>query len=127
MQTLTMKFGGTSVGSPEAIASVAGIVGDEVARGSRVIVVVSAMSGVTDALLTSMHEAAAGNKWGYLSCAQKLRDRHEEAVNLLTSPGKDRDTVRSEEHTSELQSREKLVCRLLLEKKKKSNKQSRSQ
>lgn len=93
MQTLTMKFGGTSVGSPEAIASVAGIVGDEVARGSHVIVVVSAMSGVTDALFTSMQEAAAGSKWAYLSCAQKLRDRHEEAVNLLTSPGKDRDTV----------------------------------
>src|SRR5690606_41502592 len=30
---------------------------------------------------------------------------------------------RSEEHTSELQSRENLVCRLLLEKKKKINKQ----
>src|SRR5207302_1522638 len=30
---------------------------------------------------------------------------------------------RSEEHTSELQSRENLVCRLLLEKKKKKNKQ----
>src|SRR5436309_4798273 len=29
--------------------------------------------------------------------------------------------VRSEEHTSELQSRENLVCRLLLEKKKMSN------
>src|SRR5690606_39521626 len=29
--------------------------------------------------------------------------------------------ARSEEHTSELQSRENLVCRLLLEKKKKSN------
>src|SRR5690606_41577490 len=29
---------------------------------------------------------------------------------------------RSEEHTSELQSRENLVCRLLLEKKKKNNK-----
>src|SRR5436309_7292197 len=29
---------------------------------------------------------------------------------------------RSEEHTSELQSRENLVCRLLLEKKKKQNK-----
>src|SRR5215475_16087839 len=29
---------------------------------------------------------------------------------------------RSEEHTSELQSRENLVCRLLLEKKKKKNK-----
>src|SRR5207249_9553041 len=32
-------------------------------------------------------------------------------------------TVRSEEHTSELQSRFDLVCRLLLEKKKKTNKQ----
>src|SRR5690606_40163111 len=32
---------------------------------------------------------------------------------------------RSEEHTSELQSRENLVCRLLLEKKKKKNKESR--
>src|SRR5207302_2358856 len=30
--------------------------------------------------------------------------------------------MRSEEHTSELQSRENLVCRLLLEKKKKKNK-----
>src|SRR5690606_40676234 len=33
--------------------------------------------------------------------------------NVLAFPG-----VRSEEHTSELQSRENLVCRLLLEKKK---------
>src|SRR3712207_7757095 len=31
--------------------------------------------------------------------------------------------VRSEEHTSELQSRQYLVCRLLLEKKKKTNKE----
>jgi aspartate kinase len=93
MQTLTMKFGGTSVGSPEAVANVVGIVGDEVARGNRVLVIVSAMSGVTDALIASVGEAAAGNKWAYLSCAQKLRDRHEEAINLLTSPGKDREGV----------------------------------
>src|SRR3712207_7082502 len=35
-----------------------------------------------------------------------------------------RDQRRSEEHTSELQSRQYLVCRLLLEKKKKENVQS---
>src|SRR5437868_15396857 len=35
------------------------------------------------------------------------------------SPGWERIIVRSEEHTSELQSRFDLVCRLLLEKKKK--------
>src|SRR5690606_40193762 len=33
---------------------------------------------------------------------------------------------RSEEHTSELQSRENLVCRLLLEKKKKNNKERKT-
>src|SRR6266511_5366594 len=38
------------------------------------------------------------------------------------SPAAQRICKRSEEHTSELQSREKLVCRLLLEKKKKSYK-----
>src|SRR5690606_40927042 len=35
------------------------------------------------------------------------------------------DFVRSEEHTSELQSRENLVCRLLLEKKKKDRRTER--
>src|SRR5688572_31922978 len=35
-----------------------------------------------------------------------------------------RDTLRSEEHTSELQSQSNLVCRLLLEKKKKKNESS---
>src|SRR2546429_9667474 len=37
---------------------------------------------------------------------------------------RERVTIRSEEHTSELQSRLHLVCRLLLEKKKKKNKYS---
>src|SRR3712207_7532626 len=36
-------------------------------------------------------------------------------------PAARRARVRSEEHTSELQSRQYLVCRLLLEKKKKTN------
>src|SRR5947199_3448880 len=42
-----------------------------------------------------------------------------ERVGLLEGPG----DHRSEEHTSELQSLRHLVCRLLLEKKKKKNKQ----
>src|SRR5690554_7137406 len=41
----------------------------------------------------------------------------------LTKMGKDGKEQRSEEHTSELQSRPHLVCRLLLEKKKKKNKE----
>src|SRR5690606_41389214 len=45
--------------------------------------------------------------------------------NLPNMGGLDQDVLnalRSEEHTSELQSRENLVCRLLLEKKKKKKK-----
>src|SRR3712207_7395780 len=51
--------------------------------------------------------------------AAQLRDDHAHARAARTDAGADRvDTVRSEEHTSELQSRQYLVCRLLLEKKK---------
>src|SRR5690554_7568083 len=39
-----------------------------------------------------------------------------------SAPGRTKDQRRSEEHTSELQSRPHLVCRLLLEKKKKKQK-----
>src|SRR3712207_8337083 len=48
------------------------------------------------------HSPSPSASWGPLTCA--------------TSPRRSR---RSEEHTSELQSRQYLVCRLLLEKKKK--------
>ncbi len=96
MRTVTMKFGGTSVGSPEAIANVADIVTDARASGDRVLVVVSAMSGVTDALLNSVREAASGNRWAYLSCSQKLRDRHEEVANFLMAAGKPREAVLAE-------------------------------
>src|SRR5690606_40265676 len=53
----------------------------------------------------------------------KLKDGAEEAQKALeatfeTARSVSSDLSRSEEHTSELQSRENLVCRLLLEKKK---------
>src|SRR2546428_3848565 len=41
-------------------------------------------------------------------------------VYAKVRPGYDANATRSEEHTSELQSRSDLVCRLLLEKKKKN-------
>src|SRR5436309_10135719 len=43
-------------------------------------------------------------------------ENYERSLVMETSSSR----IRSEEHTSELQSRENLVCRLLLEKKKKS-------
>src|SRR5690625_5472200 len=46
----------------------------------------------------------------------------EDETSKITEAAKGVDAVRSEEHTSELQSRGHLVCRLLLEKKKKYTK-----
>src|SRR5436309_9979279 len=51
---------------------------------------------------------------GYGVCARALCHFEDAEKAFLTA-------LRSEEHTSELQSRENLVCRLLLEKKKTQN------
>jgi aspartate kinase len=93
MRNITMKFGGTSVGSPEAIANAVEIVHQEVQHGSRITVVVSAMARVTDMLLESVGMAVAGDRWGYLSLSQKIRDKHEDAINMLIPPGKDRERI----------------------------------
>src|SRR2546430_13213865 len=60
-----------------------------------------------------------GDRHGVLADQARRRGQGELQVGepaALAQPG----TVRSEEHTSELQSQSNLVCRLLLEKKKKS-------
>ncbi|WP_124727006.1 aspartate kinase [Staphylospora marina] len=51
MSIVVQKFGGTSVGSPERIRHVAGIVARTVSEGHQVVVVVSAMGHTTDELV----------------------------------------------------------------------------
>ncbi len=51
MALIVQKYGGTSVGDPQRILHVAEKVAAQRARGDRVVVVVSAMSGETDRLL----------------------------------------------------------------------------
>ena len=51
MALIVQKFGGTSVGNPERIKNVAKRVATYRAKGDKVVVVVSAMSGVTDNLI----------------------------------------------------------------------------
>src|SRR2546430_7261085 len=53
-----------------------------------------------------------------LSEAYLLTGRSEEGLALTRTPSQQIGLARSEEHTSELQSQSNLVCRLLLEKKK---------
>src|SRR5262245_60061649 len=51
MALIVQKFGGTSVGNTERIKNVAKRVGQHRSKGDQVVVVVSAMSGVTDNLI----------------------------------------------------------------------------
>ena len=51
MAIIVQKFGGTSVGNTDRIKNVATRVARYRAKGDQVVVVVSAMSGVTDNLI----------------------------------------------------------------------------
>ncbi len=56
MALIVQKYGGTSVGSPERIKSVAQRVAKYKAQGHQVVVVVSAMSGETNRLVALAHQ-----------------------------------------------------------------------
>ena len=83
MSLLVMKFGGTSVGSAEALEQAAAIVTDQAAAGHRLVVVVSSMSGVTDALVQGARTAAAGDGQTFRALAGDLRARHHGVVDAL--------------------------------------------
>ena len=58
MKRLVLKFGGTSVGSITKIKNVANIIRKKHQEGNEIIVVVSAMSGVTNDLMKKSHEVS---------------------------------------------------------------------
>ena len=60
MPTLIMKFGGTSVGTADAIRQCVQIIKESQINWKNIIVVTSAMSGVTNLLLEAIDCAEAG-------------------------------------------------------------------
>ena len=92
----TMKFGGTSVGSADAIRQVVAIVRDFLASGDELAVVVSAMSGVTDLLLDSAHAAAAGDKPEYSAINRTVRHKHQAVIDSLIAAGPRRAAIEAE-------------------------------
>ena len=96
MARLTMKFGGTSVGSPEAIAKVVEIVREHRSGGHELALVVSAMSGVTDMLLDSATAAADADEDAYRAINDALRAKHEAAVADLIASERAREAILAE-------------------------------
>ena len=73
---VVMKFGGTSVEDATAILRTAGIVAGRRAKGLNPIVVVSAMSKVTDTLLAAAAAAGRNQREDALKLSDALRTRH---------------------------------------------------
>ena len=77
-----MKFGGTSVGSPERMRASARIAA-EAAATRPVAIVVSAMAKITDLLLDTMRHAEAGDRAGMDADLAILRRRHQDVCREL--------------------------------------------
>ncbi|GAB5490182.1 MAG: aspartate kinase [Phototrophicaceae bacterium] len=76
MTTLVMKFGGSAVGTVSALTQVLSITIHEFKRWDRLLIVASALDGVTDMLLEAAHLAQVSNQRGYRRIAATLRTRH---------------------------------------------------
>ncbi|MBN2011782.1 aspartate kinase [candidate division KSB1 bacterium] len=93
MSTLVMKFGGTSVGSADAINKTAAIVLEHAPKWDRIAVVVSAMSGVTNALVKGAETAACGDDKTYLDLHHDLKQKHIQAIDSLISSDSEKEAL----------------------------------
>jgi aspartate kinase len=93
MGTLVMKFGGTSLGSVEAVDQAASIIIKQNQEWDRLVVVVSAMSSTTDALTHGALTAASGDGKTYLGVYHDLKSRHSHVVEMLVPQDKEREKL----------------------------------
>jgi aspartate kinase len=82
-KTLVMKFGGTSVGSADALVNAAQIIRDAKKDWGRVVVITSAMSGVTNLLLDSAASASHGMAASLPQAEFTLKQKHFDALDAL--------------------------------------------
>lgn len=78
-----LKFGGTSVNDARAISQVTGIVAGQLAGDPRLVVVTSAMRGVTDLLIDSARTSATGDRQKSRDARLVLISRHHDAAEAL--------------------------------------------
>lgn len=90
-----MKFGGTSVGDAARFQRVTDLIALQRASEPRLVVVVSAMAGVTDALIQMSHQAARGEP-GWIPALAALWDRHRETIRALALPEEEAQALEAE-------------------------------
>lgn len=93
---LVMKFGGTSVGSPEAMTLAVQAVRSAWQEWDGVVVITSALAGVTDMLLEGARSAAANNLEPSQRSKLEITRRHDLIADALIPEEAARDRVKSE-------------------------------
>lgn len=78
-----MKFGGSAIGTPAALTQVLSIVMHEHQHWDHLVLVASALDGVTDMLLEAAYLAQMSNQRGYRRIAATLRTRHMALIEAL--------------------------------------------
>jgi aspartokinase/homoserine dehydrogenase 1 len=86
-----LKFGGTSVGSVKSILSLKRIAESE-ARRQPIVVVVSALGGITDQLLFTSRLAVEGND-SWKSSYEEMVDRHHKLIDTIITDPHDREQL----------------------------------
>lgn len=83
--SVVLKFGGTSVGTADAVRQVVATVAGQLDH--RPVVVISATAGTTDALIAAAHMAEAGDGEGAATAVRELAGRHLRLVRELFPDG----------------------------------------
>lgn len=87
LNTLVMKFGGSSVGTPAAMAQTVAIIQRQRTLTPRLVVVTSALSGTTDRLLNSAQAAVHGNLETSREAVTAIHEQHHTILTtLVTDP-----------------------------------------
>ena len=84
-----LKFGGTSVGSVESILNLKKIVEGQ---GEPVVVVVSALGGITDKLINTSKLAVAGDE-AYLTSYNEMVERHHQMIDAIITDTKKKEAL----------------------------------
>ncbi|HRE48289.1 MAG TPA: aspartate kinase [Aggregatilineales bacterium] len=85
MALLVMKFGGSLTADARKLARVAGVIAAEALAWDQIVVVVSAMGGVTDAFRRAVESAEAGHSGGsgYRRIVALIREKHITLLDTL--------------------------------------------
>lgn len=104
---VVMKFGGTSVGTIAALETSSSIIKSQKENWDGIIVVVSAMSGVTNMLLECAKKAENGDKKGFEMIIDDIRQKH---LEVLTTIFNNNRNSKIEEEIELLLSELKSIC-----------------